>query len=283
MMKRLPIAGLCLWGALGLLSSSAQATAIQVEIENRSPTDGLFFTPVWLGFHDGGFDTFDAGSAASSGLERLAEDGNAGPIGSALASAQSDSFSAVVLGPSGFPGAPVFDPGEIATVQFDLDPTANRFLSYLSMLIPSNDAFFGNADALALFDPLGVFVGDITISVLGSNIYDAGTEDNTEIAAAFLNQSTANEGSETVGGVITQHLGFDPTGNILGQTNPPGFFFDPVLADFTRDNGLVEIAEIRITQATQVPEPNAAALMLIGALGIGASQLRRRKTQKLSA
>ena len=274
-MKIFRISHLLLCGVLGLSISQANAAMIKVEVENKSPTNGLFFTPVWLGFHNGGFDTFDVGSAASPALERLAEDGNAAPLNSALNAAQGDSIGSVLTAPAGFAGAPIFDPGDIASATFDLDPLAHRYLNFASMLIPSNDAFFGNADPLALFSAGGDFVGDIVISILGANIYDAGTEDNTETDAAFLNQAGPNQGTATAGGVIAQHAGFTafPGGNILGGTNGAGFFFDPVLADFTRDNGLVEIAQIRISQ---VPEPGSAALLLAGVFGLGASIRKKR-------
>jgi hypothetical protein len=261
--------GLC--GALALYLPSANAALIQVEVENKSPTNGLFFTPVWVGFHNGSFDTFDVGSTASTALERLAEDGNAAELGTSLTGTQADAVGAVILAPDGFAGAPIFDPGDVSSSIFDLDPTSHRFLNYASMLIPSNDAFFGNDAALELFTAMGDFVGDITITVLGRNIYDAGTEANTETDAAFLNQSGPNQGITTAD-PIGLHAGFLPGGNILGATNGAGFFFDPTLADFTRNGGLVEIAEIRISQ---VPEPSTAVLLALAALGgVG---LRKRK------
>ncbi|OMH34784.1 spondin domain-containing protein [Motiliproteus sp. MSK22-1] len=278
-MNTFRVAHLLLCGLLGLSISQANAAMIKVEVENKSPTDGLFFTPVWLGFHSGGFDTFDVGAAASPALERLAEDGNPAPLNAALNASQADSIGSVLTAPAGFAGAPIFDPGDIASATFDLDPLAHRYLNYASMLIPSNDAFFGNADPLALFNAGGDFVGDIVISILGANIYDAGTEDNTETGAAFLNQSNPDEGVATTAGLIAQHSGFTafPGGNVLGGTNGAGFFFDPVFADFSRNNGLVEIAQIRISR---VPEPASAALLLAGVFGVGASVRKKRASKR---
>ena len=49
---------------------------VKVTVENLAPENGTFLTPAWIGFHDGGFDSYDGGAAASAGLERIAEDGN---------------------------------------------------------------------------------------------------------------------------------------------------------------------------------------------------------------
>ena len=49
---------------------------MKVTVENLAPENGTFLTPAWIGFHNGGFDSYDGGAAASAGLERIAEDGN---------------------------------------------------------------------------------------------------------------------------------------------------------------------------------------------------------------
>ncbi|MHC4226836.1 MAG: spondin domain-containing protein [Planctomycetota bacterium] len=69
---------------LGLLLAAAPLQAkdqeIIVRIENLGPEGGVYFTPVWMGFHDGSFDLFDPGGLASEALERLAEDGDASQL-----------------------------------------------------------------------------------------------------------------------------------------------------------------------------------------------------------
>ena len=59
-----------------LLAAQTQAVEVQVKVENLSPQGGLYFTPLWVGFHDGSFDVYDRGAAASVGVERFAEDGD---------------------------------------------------------------------------------------------------------------------------------------------------------------------------------------------------------------
>ncbi|MDJ0653292.1 MAG: spondin domain-containing protein [Xanthomonadales bacterium] len=244
-------------GGLLLSSFAAQSEQVRITIENLAPADGVFFTPVWLGFHDGSFDIYDSGQAASAELEAVAEDGDNGPLSAAFQSAVPTGLDTVVTDAPGFAGAPVFDPGSRSSITVDLDPASQRFMSYASMLLPSNDAFFANGDprAVELFDADGNFAGPISFLVRGNRILDAGTEDNTESDAAFFNQSAPNTGV-TSGGVIGPHPGFNgslanPDGSpvvFLGGTSGPGIFFDATAADFTAPN--YQVARITIAPAT---------------------------------
>ena len=60
---------------LAVAASSAVAAPIQVEVNVTSnvPGGGVAITPVWVGFHNGSFDSYDGGSPAASALESLAE------------------------------------------------------------------------------------------------------------------------------------------------------------------------------------------------------------------
>lgn len=245
--------------ALLLVASAGQAGQVRVTVENMAPNNGLRLTPVWIGFHDGSFNTFDSGSAASPALERLAEDGDpSGIVGSFTGASQG-----VVFGPVTNAGEPpIYHPGESASMTFTLDPSSDLYLSYLSMAIPSNDAFIGNDDALAYPISSGGSFQDFTIDVFGSNIWDAGTEINDEVAAntPLLGQTVANTGVTETGGLVGLHGGFLSGGPILTQF--PN-------ADFTA-NGY-QVARIHV-QA--VPAPGSLALV---ALGLGF--LRRRRLQ----
>ncbi|MDJ0534183.1 MAG: spondin domain-containing protein [Xenococcaceae cyanobacterium MO_207.B15] len=55
-----------------------QQVTLEVTVENLSPENGGVITPVWFGLHDGSFDTFEVGEAASSGVMYVAEDGVTG-------------------------------------------------------------------------------------------------------------------------------------------------------------------------------------------------------------
>ncbi|MHC5023083.1 MAG: spondin domain-containing protein [Planctomycetota bacterium] len=257
-MKTTLIGGMGLIAAVAL-SGPVAAAQIEVTIENRSKRHGLYMTPVWVALHDGGFDVFDPGvpTTPGGGLERIAEDGNASVLSAEFAaspSGQAGGLDAVILAPAGFPGAPVFDPMESATMVFDVDPESNRFLSFVSMIIPSNDAFIGNHDPtmIELFDANGAFVGPIKLEILGSMVWDAGTEANTEMDAAFFNQFMPYAGQPTMEPVLP-HVGFigsagHPIGLpiILGGTSimPPGIFFDEQRADFSRRG--YKMARIRV-------------------------------------
>jgi hypothetical protein len=62
----------------------------------------------------------------------------------------------------------------------------NACFSYLAIVIPSNDAFIGNADPQAhrLFDAYGTFLGAY-FTIYGSDVPDAGPEVNDEHICLF--------------------------------------------------------------------------------------------------
>lgn len=211
-------------------------TELRVTVRNTSDTGGTFLTPVYFGFHDGGFDLFDVGAAASPGLESLAEDGAFAIVAAERAAASPGSQGLVVTGENGFIATQ-----EQTSAFITVDSAVNTQVSFGAMILPSNDAFIGTDEALTLFDDAGNFLGAQTVVFDGTDVYDAGTEVNTELDAAFINQTAPDTGVDE-NGVIRQHPGFNgsfgnPVGEgdqiILGGTNAPGAFIDPVAADFT--------------------------------------------------
>ncbi len=220
--------------AIGLslpgLALAESIPSVVVTIENVQPSRGVFLTPVWIGFHDGGFDSYDGGQLASvplggNEIESLAEDGNNGPI--------TATFDQLTLGGpqvSGLEGpAGPLAPGDRASVTLNVDPGIDRFFSYASMIIPSNDFFIanGNPEAHEIFDDTGAFVGEGFI-VSGDETNDAGTELNDELAenVAFLNQGGPNTGTTTNQSVATPAPGFAAPGTLAypdGVLNHPVF------------------------------------------------------------
>jgi hypothetical protein len=212
---------------------------LEVTVEHLGLENGSTVTPVWFGFHDGSFNTFDLNSPASSGLEYLAEDGVTGLEGtvpgglqsiidqgvnpdlippqeetiSGIFAAQTEgSTQGVIVGERLL----LFNPGETVstTVELEGNIEQNRFFNFASMLIPSNDAFIGNDDPIEIFDEEGNFVADDEILVLGNQVLDAGTEVNTESPLDVpLTPETVGLGGPDENGVVTRHQGLRPLGS----------------------------------------------------------------------
>jgi len=254
--------------------------AITVSVTNTLGEGGTFLTPVWFGFHDGeNFDLYDRGAAASAGLERLAEDGVVTGIAAEFNQQAGDGgVDATVLGLGvGAPGP--IDPGETAsfTINVNPDDVGLGYFTWATMVIASNDAFLaspGNPLTDAIFDAEGNFIGPITITRDGNDVLDAGTEVNTELDAAFINQTAPNTG-ETENGVIRVHEGFigsaeGPAGDsiILGGTSAAGTTFTEE-ADFTADrsNQLLEIVVDRAAGGNDTIDGGAGNDVIEGGLG----------------
>ena len=226
-------------------------TELRISVRNTSDTGGTAITPVFTAFHDNSFDIYDLGGTSSAGLEALAEDGNNGVIADELLAADADGQSVNVASDRGPIAA-----REIASTNLMVNGASNGYVGLASMLLPSNDAFIGTANAREVFDAQGNFLGAQTFEFTGQSVRDAGTEVNTELDAAFINQMGPNTG-ETEDGVITVHPGFNgsvgnPDGEqiILGGTNAFGDFIDPTTADFTLPDAGIATVHIN-TVATQ--------------------------------
>lgn len=248
----------CVAAAALLGASAAAATTVEVTITNNQASGGLFLTPLFTAFHDGSFDIFDNGAAASGALEALAEEGN--PGGLIAAAGAAGAATGVVLSPGGFAGAPVIDPGETAKLRLVVDEMTQRYFSFASMIIPSNDVFVANGNPLAyeVFDSFGAFTGLGPISV--SRYYDAGTEVNDNLGAAFnANNPTA---ATDEGGTVSLLADLD---FLLGQGTVAGTTVGFV------PTGASPLATI---QVAAVPLPASLPLLALGLFGLTA--LRRR-------
>ncbi len=142
----------------------------RVTIQNL--TEGQALTPPLVATHSYGLNLFKVGSKAGAELQAIAENGNNGPMNELL------SADARVLGlaeSTGGPLVPASNPGQTDFVDsVNLMVAANpsfQFVSWVSMLICSNDGFTG-LNSMSL--PAG---GSRIIFTAG---YDAGTEMNTE-------------------------------------------------------------------------------------------------------
>ena len=163
---------------------------------------------------------------------------------------------------SGMP--PVFEPGEVSTLT--LDAAGNRFVSFASMVVPTNDLFVG-VDGLALFDDAGDFNGPVTIEFRGGDVYDAGTEVNDfSNGPAFVVGVDATGGLEE-DGVITDFFDDAAAGSfldtIVGAQTPAG--------TVTQTFGSGDL----LYRVTIVPEPATAGLL--AAAGLVALRRRARR------
>lgn len=246
--------------ALFLVPSLAQAQTqrVSVTIENLAAANSISFAPLRLAFNNGTYDSFNNGTTATNPIISIAEGGSGNEWFPAFAAAD----PTATLGSVG--GALL--PGATATAVFDVNPTVNRFFTFGSMVIPSNDFFIGNDDPLEyeLFDPNGNLILN-TITQTSDEIWDAGSEAFDPANAAFLvngTNSLRTPQNGTVSFNFSELAGFD------GLQTAGGYTFT---------SGLAANQDVyRISFSTvAVPEPGTAAFGAIGMIGL---MLRRRRS-----
>ncbi len=247
----------------------AGAAVLEITITNTAAPGGFSITPVYTAFHDGNFDAFTVGQPASAGLEPLAEDGIVSGLPAERLPQSPASVATVLAQPAN--GPPPIDPGESSTMRITVDGKVNRYFTFLSMLVPTNDTFLGNDDPFAyeLFDAGGAFLGTQTIDVTGSLLFDAGTEVNDPLGTpAFVLDPNGSflpsvDENGTVQPAMTQSA-------FAGVQTPLGTL-DGGLIDFTSDPAAFDVATITVSQ---VPLPPSLAL---GAVALGALSLIRAR------
>jgi hypothetical protein len=269
-----------------LLAAPAMATSLRITITNDAQVDGFALTPVYTAFHDGNFDSYNPNEAASAGLELLAEVGNFSAIQAdriAATTGQGNPSVGAVFS-SFTPGGdrrPLFG-GESATVDVDITNTGTqRFFSFLSMIIPTNDIFIGNGnpEAFELFDDQGIFTGNRTIKVTGADARDAGTEVNDRAnGVAFAAGQNGAAGADENG--VVQTDGYSELIRYVGLDTAAGFTINGDLKNTLLDTPADQfaIATITIERIAPVPLP-AGGLLMLSALGLG-HVIARRKTRK---
>lgn len=259
------------------LGLPAAAGTINVTITNNSGDNGVYFTPFLTVAHDGSYTPFVTGTAASAGIEELAELGGTGTASNeALDAADPNRIIATLTEPMGVGdpavgGPPVFDPGNSASIMLDLTG-GQRQLSILSMIIPSNDTFV--AATFDLFNANGLLnTGMFTIG--RDSVYDAGTEVNQTLGQAFNPADGNGPGGlgEDENGVV--HLSSDAElATLFGQPVPP--FASAFLTD-SNDVNFDNLLTVTITQVAPVPLPAAGWMLLAGLGGLSAVARRRKR------
>lgn len=253
--------------ALAQASTPTPSTPTDLKITfTNEGTSSFTLTPLWFGFQNGGFDLFDPASTPSAGLELIAEDGNPGTLISEFtAAAQPGNLQGVVFAPGGFGGAPVVEPGETGVAYITpMNLAAYQYISFASMVIPTNDTFLGNADPTAyqVFTPAGDIndpSGEFSIEIYGADLWDAGTELNDGMGAPF--SSIGGMATDTSDGIGAA----DDLMEFAGSTTPSGL----TINDFIAPGELVATITI-----SQIPEPSTLLLTLLAITPLGASRMR---------
>ena len=168
-----------------------------------------------------------------------------------------------VVGTSGA-AVPPFTPGESASTILDVD-TANKYFTFGTMVVPSNDFFLGNDSPTEyqVFNDSGDLLID-TITLTAADIWDAGSETENAANAAFLVSGT-NSQREDEGGVV--QFNFSELSTFDGLETAEGYFFDAGL--LSASTGVLRIS------ITEIPEPTTAALSLLAGFGLIYGSRRR--------
>lgn len=178
-------------------------------------TNAQPLSPVAVIAHQPGYAVFTIGTAATAGLEMLAEGGDNSML---LAEADADAnvratgSGAAPIGPAG---------SETVTVTVLESELPDLTISVSTMLVNTNDAISGinAADVMAMAE------GDIWTG--HGIVYDAGTEANSELAAEIPGPAGGGEGFNAArddrfdrvamhNGIISQDDGF-ATSDLTGQ------------------------------------------------------------------
>jgi hypothetical protein len=210
-------------------SAAAEAPVATYEVTIDNLTAGQPMTPPVVATHRAATGIFTVGQPASFALKEIAENGNLAPMIAQLGADKhvSDSVAAAApLVPAGLPASAF---GKSVTLTLTASKGA-KFLSWVSMLVCTNDGFTG-VNSLRLPKD----VGDVIVAHTAG--YDAGTEVNTEDFAdivahcqEFVGVTSGDPGTSTSnpalaeGGVIHHHPGIagiaDLVPAIHGWTDP---------------------------------------------------------------
>lgn len=197
----------------GIAAPPPPVASFAVTVTNL--TNGQPLSPVAVIAHQSGYSVFTVGTAATTGLETLAEGGdNSTLIAEADADAQvmASASGAAAIGPAG---------SETITIDVLQSDLPGLSVSVSTMLVNTNDAITGLNGASVADMMAGDSISWQTIA------YDAGTEANTEAAAHIPGPAGGGEGFNAArddladrvamhAGVVSQDDGF-AVSDLTGQ------------------------------------------------------------------
>lgn len=246
-------------GATVLLGNDAEAQQRRVTatVTNLAPSNSISFAPLHVGFHNGTFDPFNIGETAGAGIISVAEGGSGSQWLADLGAIDPTATRGTIGG--------LLQPGQSASMSFDVNVGLNRYFSFANMVVPSNDFFLGNDQPLMLFNG----AGDLLITSIfqsTNQIWDAGSELFDPAAAAFVGNNDLRTAQNSV-----VALNFAELAGFNGQTTGAGYQFDSQLAAGQN----VYRIDLTSTPVT-VSEPNSVALLTAGLAGFGWLVRRKR-------
>ncbi len=229
------------------LAAHAGTAVLTVTVENLAPASGVAFAPLHVGFGSGSFDAFNIGQAPGAAIISVAEGGAGGAWQAAFAAAEPLANRGTIGG--------LLLSGATATKTFTLDTDLQAFFTYAAMVVPSNDFFIGNDSAMRLFDASGALTRT-SLTIKANRIWDAGSEVFDPLAAAFVGTNSLRTDQNSV-----VAFNFAEFAAYNGLTTGAGYTFT---------SGLTATTDVyRISFAlAPVPEPQSAALLLAGLLGL---------------
>ena len=226
---------------------------------------GQTLSPAIFAAHPAGVKLATVGEPANPAVVALAEGGDTSGL-EALAAAAGANV-AIAMNPDMTRRYTM--PGQSTTVTLTAD-MVNSSLSIASMLVSTNDAFIAVTD-VPLFDADGMPVST-TIDLIA---YDAGSEDNTELASdipgplgldAEVDPPGSNARVPTEGGVIMPHPGIQGVGDVseaFAWTEPTAMLMitpveEPVVEEPMPEEPMVEEpVEEPMPEEPMVEEPVA--------------------------
>jgi hypothetical protein len=251
---------------------SSDAVEIVVRWYDTTPVNAIRNNRIITIFHNGQFDAFDIGKPLPPILAEWLPSSFVSPSDSFPAQAFINEFTTLYPGTAvGFiwnprpnsGGGIIGDPPWIR--RMTLDPAKHRFLSYISDLRPTNDAFIANEDPfeVEVFDSNGKFTGPLYVDVFGNQVMDAGLCRNDESRLTGLDVGSLDQQTcDPEDGVVASHHGLNgsyrnPNGvpqRVLGGTAsyyPPSYpdsipHYDAEAADFSRPG--YKIGRLMITR-----------------------------------